>query len=65
MHVTHLCHRVHTHTRPIDLDLVCVHGCVCNQDLCVLNALRLPHADLLVEDVALVQVGLLQVDENV
>lgn len=57
---THLGHGVHPHAGPVDLDLVGVHGCVGDEDLCVLDALGLPHADLLVQDVALVKVGLLR-----
>ena len=51
----YLLHGVHPHPRPIDLDLVCVHGGVGDQDLGVLYALRLPHANLLVQDEAFIQ----------
>ena len=55
----YLLHGIHPHTRPIDLDLVSVHGSVGDQDLGVLYALGLPHADLFVQDEAFIQERLL------
>lgn len=52
---THLGHGVHLDTGTINLDLVGVHRRVGHQDLGVFDALGLPHADLLVQDKALVQ----------
>jgi len=40
----------------IDLDLVRVHGGVCDEDLCVLDALWLANTDLLLEDETLLEI---------
>ncbi len=48
---------LHLDPRPEDLDLVRVHGCVGDEDLGILEALRLVDAELLVEDEALVEIG--------
>ena len=58
--ITHLSHGVDTYTGPIDLDFVSVHGSVGHQDVDFFQALGLPHANLLVQDEALVQERLLQ-----
>lgn len=55
-----LLHAVDPDAGAIDLDLVRVHGGVGDQDVRVLDALRLPHADALVQDEALIQEGFLQ-----
>lgn len=55
----YLLHGIHTYTCPIDLDFVCVHRCVGHQDLCILYPLGLPHSNLLIQDEALIQEGIL------
>ena len=40
-----------------DLDLVRVHGCVCDEDLCIFEPFWLIYADALVQDEAFVQVA--------
>ena len=47
-----------------DLDLVRVHGCVGNQNLCVFYPLWLVHTELLVQDESLVQVRVLQLSAS-
>ena len=58
----YLLHGVHTHTGSVDLDLVSVHCGVRHQDLCILDALRLADADLLVQNETLVQEGVLSAE---
>mmetsp|Transcript_55162 Transcript_55162/g.81003 ORF Transcript_55162/g.81003 Transcript_55162/m.81003 type:complete len:213 (+) Transcript_55162:553-1191(+) len=52
-----LCQRVHLDLSAVDLDLVSVHGRVGNKHLAAIEALGLPHTDLLVEDEALGKKG--------
>ena len=56
----YLLHGIDTDTCPIDLDFVCVHCCVGHQDLCILYPLGLPHSNLLIQDEALIQKGILK-----
>lgn len=49
---TRLVHGVDPDPRAVNLDLVGIHGGVGNQDLRVLDDLRLSHPDLLVQDEA-------------
>merc|ERR1711862_865022 len=51
---------VHLHTGSIDLDLVCVHLAVCNQDLAILESLWLSNTNLLLKDKPLLQERVLQ-----
>jgi hypothetical protein len=46
--------------RPVDLDLVRVHGRVGDQDLGVLHSLGLPHPEALVQHKALLEEGVSQ-----
>merc|ERR1719231_991660 len=55
--LSHLAQRVDPHPRPVNLDLVRIHRGVSQQDLCILDALRLPNPNLLVQDEALSKVG--------
>ena len=57
---TRLGHRVHAHAGAVDLDLVGVHRRVGDENLGVHDALGLPHADLLVQDEALVEKSVAQ-----
>mmetsp|Transcript_40486 Transcript_40486/g.96218 ORF Transcript_40486/g.96218 Transcript_40486/m.96218 type:complete len:301 (-) Transcript_40486:646-1548(-) len=58
--IRHLLHRLRADPRAVDLNLVRVHGGVGDEDLGILDALRLPDPDLLVQDEPLVQEGLLE-----
>lgn len=49
---TRLVHGVHPDPRAVNLDLVGIHGSVGDQDLRVLDDLRLSHPDFLVQDEA-------------
>lgn len=53
---TRLVHGVHPDPRAVNLDFVGIHGSVGNQDLRVLDDLRLSHPDLLVQDEATRQI---------
>ena len=59
-----LLHSVHAHARSEDLDLVRVQRRVGHEDVGVLDALRLAHADLLVQDETVLQVRILHAATN-
>mmetsp|Transcript_46684 Transcript_46684/g.74682 ORF Transcript_46684/g.74682 Transcript_46684/m.74682 type:complete len:231 (-) Transcript_46684:59-751(-) len=58
--LAHFGHGVDAHARAVDLDLVRVHRRVGDEDLGVLDPLRVPYVELLVQDEPLVQERVLE-----